>query len=101
MVLSVSLVLLLGVLVWFLVRFAGLRGWHALLCVLFGFYLASTPLAPYIPDRLPRPRPVPRRSRVLTRTKPGVPASRRPGLLTNTATTDCPVPQRKETQTHR
>ncbi|MGH3783312.1 MAG: hypothetical protein ACRDRO_22515 [Pseudonocardiaceae bacterium] len=48
MVLSVSLVLLLGVLVWFLVRFAGLRGWHALLCVLLGFYLASTPLAPYI-----------------------------------------------------
>lgn len=35
-------------LVWFLVRFAGLRGWHALLCILFGFYLASTPLAPYI-----------------------------------------------------
>ncbi|MGH3921811.1 MAG: hypothetical protein ACRDTT_02865 [Pseudonocardiaceae bacterium] len=48
MILSVSLVLLLGVLVWFLVRFAGLRGWHALLCVLFGFFLASTPLAPYI-----------------------------------------------------
>ena len=50
MVLSVSLVLLLGVLVWFLVRFAALRGWHALLCVLFGFFLASTPLAPYIRD---------------------------------------------------
>ena len=48
LVLTVSLVLLLGVLVWFLVRFAGLRGWHALLCVLFGFSLASTPLAPYI-----------------------------------------------------
>lgn len=48
MVLSVSLVLLLGVLVWFLVRFAGLRGWHALFCVLFGFYPACTPLAPYI-----------------------------------------------------
>lgn len=48
LVLTVSLVLLLGVLVWFLIRYAGLRGWHALLCVLFGFYLASTPLAPYI-----------------------------------------------------
>ncbi|MGH3923753.1 MAG: hypothetical protein ACRDTT_12945 [Pseudonocardiaceae bacterium] len=35
-------------LVWFLVRFAGLSGWHALLCVLLGFYLASTSLAPYI-----------------------------------------------------
>jgi hypothetical protein len=40
----------LGVLVWLLVRFAALRGWHALLCVLFGFFLASTPLAPYIRD---------------------------------------------------
>jgi hypothetical protein len=48
LVLSVSLVLLLGVLVWFLVRFAALHSWHALLCILFGFYLASTPLAPYI-----------------------------------------------------
>lgn len=48
LVLTVSLVLLLGALVWFLVRFAALRGWHALLCILFGFYLASTPLAPYI-----------------------------------------------------
>ena len=48
MVLSISVVLLLGVLVWFLVRFAALCGWHALFCILFGFYLASTPLAPYI-----------------------------------------------------
>jgi hypothetical protein len=48
LVLSISLVLLLAVLVWFLVRFAALRGWHAVLCILFGFYLASTPLAPYI-----------------------------------------------------
>jgi hypothetical protein len=48
LVLSVSLVLLLGALVWFLVRFAALRGWHALICILFGFYLTSTPLAPYI-----------------------------------------------------
>jgi len=48
LILSVSLVLLLGVLLWFLLRFAALRGWHALLCILFGFSLASTPLAPYI-----------------------------------------------------
>ena len=48
MVLSVSLVLLLGVAVWFLIRFAGLRVWQALVCVLFGFFLASTPLGPYI-----------------------------------------------------
>lgn len=48
MVLTVSLVLLLGVLVWFLVRFAALRTWHALICILFGFFLASTPLALHI-----------------------------------------------------
>ena len=48
MVLSVSFVLLLAVLVWFLIRYAALRGWQALICILFGFYLASTGLAPYI-----------------------------------------------------
>ena len=48
MVLSVSVVLLLAVLVWFLIRFAALRGWQALICILFGFYLASTGVAPYI-----------------------------------------------------
>jgi hypothetical protein len=50
MALTISLVLLLGVLVWFLIRFTALRGWHALICVLFGFFLASTPLAPYVRD---------------------------------------------------
>ncbi|HKR52649.1 MAG TPA: hypothetical protein VJT72_24330 [Pseudonocardiaceae bacterium] len=78
MVLSVSVVLLLGVLVGFLVCFAALRGWHALLCTLFDFYLARA----LHPDRLPRPRPAPRRSRALT-------------------STHCPVPQRKEIRTHR
>jgi hypothetical protein len=48
LVLNVSLVVLLGVLVWFLIRSTALRTWHALACVLFGFFLASTPLAPYI-----------------------------------------------------
>lgn len=48
MVLSVSLVLLLGALVWFLIRYAGLAAWQALVCILFGFYLANTPLSPYI-----------------------------------------------------
>lgn len=48
MVLSVSIVLLLAVAVAVLCRWAGLRGWHAVVCVLFGFYLASSPLAPAI-----------------------------------------------------
>lgn len=48
MVLSVSLVVLLGLLVWFLIRYANLATWHAAVCVLFGFWLASTGLAPYI-----------------------------------------------------
>lgn len=48
MVLSVSVVVLLGVLVWFLIRHAALRGWQALICILFGFYLSSTSFAPYI-----------------------------------------------------
>ena len=46
MILSISAVLLLGVMVLVLCRYAGLRGWHAVVCVLFGFYLAASPLAP-------------------------------------------------------
>jgi hypothetical protein len=49
-IVTVSAVLLLGALVAVLYRHAGLRAWHALICVLFGFYLASTALAPYIRD---------------------------------------------------
>ena len=48
MVLSVSAVLLLAVTVAALYRWAGLRPWHAIVCVLFGFYLASSPLAPAV-----------------------------------------------------
>jgi hypothetical protein len=47
-IVSVSLVLLLGLLIVFLVRYTKLRTWHAILCILFGFYVASTPLGPYI-----------------------------------------------------
>ena len=49
-IVSVSAVLLLGVAVLVLCRFAGLRASHALVCVLFGFYLAASPLAPTISD---------------------------------------------------
>lgn len=50
MIVSVSAAVLLGALVWLLYRHAGLRPWHAAVCVLFGFYLATTSLAPYIRD---------------------------------------------------
>ena len=48
MTVTVSLALLLGVMVFLLCRYAGLRIWHAAVCVILGFYLASTSLAPYI-----------------------------------------------------
>lgn len=48
MVMTVSAVALLAVAVAVLVRWAGLKAWHGLVCVLFGFYLASTGLAPDI-----------------------------------------------------
>jgi hypothetical protein len=45
---SLSLVLVLGVAVWLLHRYAGLKILHAVICVLFGFYLATSSLAPEI-----------------------------------------------------
>jgi uncharacterized membrane protein len=45
---TVSLALLPGVTVFLLCRYAGLRIWHAAVCVILGFYLDSTSLAPYI-----------------------------------------------------
>lgn len=48
MILSVSVVLLLAVAVAVLCRYAGLRISHAVVCVLFGFYLARSALAPSI-----------------------------------------------------
>lgn len=48
MTVTVSLALLLGVSAFALCRYAGLRIWHAAVCILFGFFLASTGFAPYI-----------------------------------------------------
>lgn len=48
MALTISAVLLLAVAVAVLCRWAGLRASHAVVCVLLGFYLASSPLAPAI-----------------------------------------------------
>jgi thiol:disulfide interchange protein len=45
---SVSLIVLLAVAVWLLYRFAGMKLWHGLVCILFGFYLASSSVAPEI-----------------------------------------------------
>jgi hypothetical protein len=45
---TVSLALLLGAVVFLLCKYAGLRIWHAAVCVILGFYLASTSFAPYI-----------------------------------------------------
>jgi hypothetical protein len=51
LIISVSAVLLFAVAVGALVRWAGLKAWHACLCALAGFYLASSSLAPAI-DRV-------------------------------------------------
>ena len=48
MIASISIILQLGVLIWFLIRYTSLRGWPALADVLFGLFVGSTPLAPYI-----------------------------------------------------
>ena len=50
MVLSLSAVVLLVALVFLLLRFAGLRVWHAVVCILLGFFLASSALGSYIRD---------------------------------------------------
>jgi hypothetical protein len=48
LILPVSAVALFGVLVVLLIRYAGLRIWHALIAALFGFFVASTTAAPQI-----------------------------------------------------
>ncbi|MDT0547112.1 MULTISPECIES: hypothetical protein [Streptomyces] len=50
MALSISLVVLLLIVVFMLVQKAGLKSAHALVCVLLGFYLASSSIAPTIDD---------------------------------------------------
>lgn len=50
MVVSVSAVLLLGLSVVALCHWTTLKTWHAVVCALFGFYLASSSLAPTVRD---------------------------------------------------
>ncbi|WP_344897000.1 hypothetical protein [Actinomadura meridiana] len=45
---SIPLVVVLGVVAWIAWRFLGLRVWHAVICLLFGFFLAATSAAPEI-----------------------------------------------------
>lgn len=48
MAVSISLVVLLGILVFIFIRKSGLNAGHAIVCILFGFFLASTSMAPSI-----------------------------------------------------
>ena len=48
MAISISLITLLATAVWALYRFAALKLWHGLVCMLLGFYLASSSCAPEI-----------------------------------------------------
>ncbi|MFC0599703.1 hypothetical protein [Streptomyces palmae] len=50
MAISISAVVLLLIVVALLVKKAGLKGGHAVVCVLLGFYLASSRMAPTISD---------------------------------------------------
>jgi uncharacterized membrane protein len=52
LIISLSAVVFLGALVFVLCRWAGLRTWHAVVCLLFGFTLASSPAAPTINQAL-------------------------------------------------
>ncbi|MFG2088009.1 hypothetical protein [Spirillospora sp. NPDC048824] len=45
---SVPLVVILGIVVWLAWRYMGLRAWHVVVCLLFGFFLAATSAAPEI-----------------------------------------------------
>ena len=44
MTVSISAALLMGIAVFVLCRYAGMRLWHAAVCIMFGFYLASSSL---------------------------------------------------------
>ena len=48
MTITFSVLIVLAVAVVILCRYAGLRIFHALVCILLGFYLASSSLAPDI-----------------------------------------------------
>lgn len=50
MALSISAVLLLLIIVFLLIKKAGLKAGHAVVCMLLGFYLSSSSIAPTITE---------------------------------------------------
>ncbi|KAB1147657.1 MULTISPECIES: hypothetical protein [Streptomyces] len=50
MALSISAVVLLAIIVFLLIKKSGLKGGHAVVCMLLGFYLASSTVAPTISE---------------------------------------------------
>ncbi|HEX5569655.1 MAG TPA: hypothetical protein VFY14_22510 [Streptomyces sp.] len=50
MALSISAVVLLAIIVFLLIRKSGLKAGHAFVCMLLGFYLASSSVAPTITE---------------------------------------------------
>lgn len=50
MALSISAVVLLAIIVFLLIKKSGLKGGHAVVCILLGFYLASSTIAPTISE---------------------------------------------------
>lgn len=50
MALSISAVVLLAIIVFLLIKKSGLKAGHAIVCMLLGFYLASSTMAPTIKD---------------------------------------------------
>ncbi|CAL9549850.1 hypothetical protein [Streptomyces sp. enrichment culture] len=50
MALSISAVVLLAIIVFILIKKSGLKAGHAIVCMLLGFYLASSTMAPTIDE---------------------------------------------------
>ena len=48
MALSISAVVLLAIIVFLLIKKSGLKAGHAVVCMLLGFYMASSTIAPTI-----------------------------------------------------
>jgi hypothetical protein len=48
MTVSIPLVVIFGILVFVAYRYTGLRAWHAIVALIFGFLLAATTAAPEI-----------------------------------------------------
>ncbi|MER6425807.1 hypothetical protein ACWDBW_29030 [Streptomyces sp. NPDC001107] len=50
MALSISAVVLLAIIVFLLIKKSGLKAGHAIVCMLLGFYMASSTIAPTISE---------------------------------------------------